>query len=209
MKTRALTILGLAICASSAFAQISIRFDSTGLGRNVDMLFDGSSMTAFAGQLNFTDQTNNKALQTYCVDLENVITGGQNYNVNVQNTLGNPTFERAGSIHRANNTTVASNNAGAALQIAIWAARYGTNLSTNTGSRFKLSNSWYNNHQSIINEAIAMTQNGDANPGNALLYNPTQSNCGQAQIGSVPEPASIIALGVGAVGLLRRRKRAN
>jgi hypothetical protein len=147
---KALSLGVAALCACAASASITIRLESTGQGRNIDYVFDGDNQSAFAGKLTFKDLTNNTLIGTMCVDLANRIGRGDTYDVDVVSTLGNTQVQAAGSVFARNIAAATNDDKSAALQLAIWATRYGTNLTTNTGSLFRLRNNWFNNNQSQL-----------------------------------------------------------
>lgn len=208
MRLRPALLVGLAACLTpSAFASITLHFDGTHEGQNIDMVYNGSAHTVYAGLLNFTDQTNNVLLRLYCADLDHFISGGQVYDVDPVSTIGLGALEVAGSVCSNSYYTVASDDSATALQIAIWASLYGTDLSTNSGPSFQLDGTWYSNHGSIISSAIAMVNLGVSNPMAATYYKPLPSDAGQAQLGPVPEPASFLAVGAGLAALARRSKK--
>lgn len=206
MKSRAVFFLSLAAFSVPSYASVTLRFDGTGLGRSIDYVYKGNNKTNFAGQMHFMDLTHNMAITMFCVDLDHFISGGQTYNTNEMPTLGDATYGKAGSVFANSYAGVSSNNAAAALQIAIWATRYGGNLATNSGGNFQLQANWYNNHGSIIAMAQSMVNLGLANPKNALYYKADPLASGQGQLGPVPEPVSLTVATVGLLGLLRRRK---
>ena len=200
-------IVWVGFVLSAVAGAYEIRFENTGRGRTVDYVFKGNSRSNFAGDLTFTDLRTNLLFRTMCGDLDNVIQDGDQYNVveKQSNTMGGG-YQKGGTVFAKNIDAANTNNRAAALQIAVWAARYGTNLGTNSGGDFQLDSGWIANNTSIYNQAVSYFNSANQGPANALFLEPSPVNGGQAQYAPVPEPVSLLAMGSGVALLLRRRK---
>lgn len=196
----------------SALASISlagqIRFDNTGRGGQVDYVFKGVAKSGFAGELMFKDLATNNNLSLMCADIDHQIGGGQSYDTIVKHTLNLAGgIKDAGTVYARSINSVVDNNTGAALQIAVWARVYGTNLATNSGGDFQLDSGWLANNQSIYAQAVTFFNSKNQGSKDALYYEPNPKDAGQAQLGAVPEPASMLALGVGIAAFARKRRQ--
>lgn len=90
----------------------------------------------------------------------------------------------------------------AAVQVALWEARYDTSFDLNNGNfkAMSINSSVKSGAEAILANVMSPTWPiGDA------YYFESQINS-QDLIGPVPEPASFAALGIGAAALIRRRK---
>lgn len=205
-------IIMLALVAgvvASANADV-MRFTSLGRGKTISYKFNGSTVTGFAGELNFRQESTGDHFTTMCIDLQHHISIGNQWSYATQDSLSASTeLRRGGNVYGNNFGGLTNNDEAAALQIAVWATRYGLNLTTNTNSNsnsFKLDSGWYGSHGAIVAKAIQYANSADVNHA-ALLYNPIPSTAGQGQVGAVPEPATLVALGLGLAAAARRRRK--
>ena len=202
-------LLSLALSLVAGANATYMKLTSLGRGQTVTIKYNGTTKNVFAGELNFRNMSTNASFTTMCVDLDHFVGINQSwaFNTTLSQSMASG-YRKAGNVFANNNGAVNSNMKGAALQIAVWAARYGLNLNTNTASSsnsFKLDTSFYNNNSSLINLAKAYwnTMNNNAQ---AIIYTPNPTDAGQEQVGCVPEPASMAALALGAATIIRRRR---
>ncbi len=150
----------------------------------------------------------------YCVDLDNSAQVGGSYQAMrsfIRNTIAPPVGDRLSYLYTAFHNGSLTVDQQSALQMAIWEVRYDTGGAYNlkTGN-FIWDNTLGTQNQAILNQAntwLASVPGATLSQfGNAQLYD-SQVNS-QDIMGPVPEPASLVALGVGAIALLRRRKKA-
>ena len=113
MNTRFLSIFALAMVGASSFASITIQFNGTGLGQSVDFVYNNNAQSGFAGQLYFTDLTDNVAMTTYCVDLDHHIGTGATFVVDVSNSQGDATFDLPGRVYANSQATAVANDSAA------------------------------------------------------------------------------------------------
>lgn len=189
--------LVLSLVAAAAASQAAT-FTLSGLA------LSGTGTLALSGVVNGTYSAGpfsaavdgNPAMRVYCGDLLHSASYGTPAAVAVMDTatLG-AGYEQAARIYNKY-APLAGNDVqlNAALQGGIWKAIYGAtvNVADGTAGAAALANGY-------------ATEDLSAFSSHANFYNTGGAN--QGMIGAVPEPASMVALGAGALGLLRRRKR--
>jgi len=211
MRSKILLALALGGVAPFACADM-IQFDSVGLNQVESISGDGGSnfISAYTGELNFTDETTTTNYTTFCVDILDEIHSGSQWDSNLQlsNTLGNPAMDRAAAIISADFNSVHTNDEAAGLQLAVWDAIY------DNGASFDADHGTFqaqNVSSSVLN--YANQYYADRNGNGVALYFGTHTNqdghvTGQAQMTPVPEPSTVAGILVGALALLRRRRSA-
>lgn len=202
----------VSVCVAVAAASNATYMKLTGLGRGqtIGIKYNGVTKNVFSGELMFRNESTSSNFTTMCIDLDHSISVGNRWHFAVSNSQDASSLKKkAGNVFANGFSLINSNNDAAALQIAVWSARYALNLDTNSTSSlgFRLDNTWYANNQATVNKAKNFLAAMNVNQ-NALIYTPIPTSAGQEQVGVVPEPATMIVLGAGAAALLRRRKKA-
>jgi hypothetical protein len=198
------------VVSSSAFAQntTSLKYSSTNRSDalTAKITVGGVSNNVYIGALNFQQQGSTNLLTTFCIDPSSMLNKDfHTYNVSNLNFSDPAGLGLAGKIMTSNWNTNMNANQQAALQLAIWSAVTDNGSSFNAnGSKFKVSGV----SDSVLQLASTYYSTGfkaSTGTGPVTLYTTTAKG-GQSQMQAVPEPATMAALGLGALGLLRRRK---
>ncbi|MBX3118289.1 MAG: PEP-CTERM sorting domain-containing protein [Fimbriimonadaceae bacterium] len=204
MKGRAFLVISLFAVGASSHA-ITMQFVGTNKGQTVKMSGSVQPGSWFAGSLKY--KIDGVDTITLCGDLTTQQTGNGPWNVTkaLTSTQG-PKFTKAGQmVTQFYGDALTNNTKAAALQLAIWEILHETSGTFDLTSGAVKLDSTTSNYASLI--ANANSYETAASPaGDAWRYISTDGGF-QGQMSPVPEPASLAALGVGAIALLRRRKK--
>jgi hypothetical protein len=203
----------LAVLAAGTSAQASlltVEQMAPGKFGIVNINFNGSGYNVYAGAMS-ANLDGGSSFDAYCVDLAHFDYLPASYQVAVDSTPSTlPNGARIGQIYNTYASQVNSADSGVALQLAIWDVLVDGGDGLDNGS-FKASG--YSGDALTSYIAILSTPLGNASTASSYfvaLSHPDGKNqdlIGPYQgTGPVPEPTTMAVLGLGALGLLRRRK---
>ncbi|RYG37181.1 PEP-CTERM sorting domain-containing protein [bacterium] len=212
---RSLAFLGLVSVSAAALAgDLSVAGMTPGKNHVINIAYFSSSIAVYAGPQSAS--YDGDAFEGYCVDLDHAQYPPVTFDVTPTAADGFTTYgARVAQLVNQYGLGVSTADQGAALQLAIWDVLVDGGDGLAVGN-FKASG------LNTGTTAFFSSYLGDPLTGAsslATIYNPTSHGAGgnvyQALIGpggdhianAVPEPASMIALGLGGMALIRRRRK--
>lgn len=197
-------------CLVSTAHADHLKFQGDALGSSTEQVrvrLNGHSLgTVGAGKLKFSDYSTSTPYETVCADIDASLDGhSHSYSVSTTNPLGSTALDAAGRIVGTYFASATTADQQAGLQVAVWDALYNGGGSLNLNGHLKVTHmtSGATYWAGVYYAAVNGTQG-------AALYFHTSDCGGQSQLTAqaVPEPSALMGLGILALGLLRKYKKA-
>ncbi|CAN5694219.1 hypothetical protein BH11ARM2_BH11ARM2_33330 [soil metagenome] len=210
---RSALLLGFFTVATVAPADsLTVSGATPGKFENVQIAYFGDAFSVSSGPQ--SANYGGRSFEGYCVDLDHYQAVNLPFDATTKDaSTFLPNGDRIAKLVNQYADTVTSADRGAALQLAIWDVLVDGGDGVDRGN-FQASG-FSNSAKSFFDTYLASNLSGVSNV--ATVYKPTDYvhvngvDYGQALIGggtqAVPEPASLVALGIGGLALLRRRRR--
>ncbi|MCS7301735.1 MAG: PEP-CTERM sorting domain-containing protein [Fimbriimonadales bacterium] len=179
---------------------VTVKLNSVSPSATVQISYNGNNLTVLAGVYNLT--TTAPQNQAFCVDLDHFIHLGQSYTYELWLAYG-----RVGALLNQKDSFISGsdiNNKAAGFQIALWEVAHDHSLGNSislTGNKFK-----YTHSATVASYANSLLSATAGQAGYYYYLRSIDQNKAQ-DLAMVPEPASLIALATGFVGLIARRRR--
>lgn len=200
-------VLGSVVSASQAVL-VNIKLNGhTGSNANSSFLVDYNALPkTISNAAPFLASVNGgPEFLAYCVDLGKAANTSTTYSADARSYIGDlgAVAGKIGWIYKNYGVPAADLDHQIAAQVAIWEVRYDSTFNLNTGNFDVVSlNATVKGYAQTILTALS----GNPSASEDVTLYASQSNT-QDVIGTVPEPASIAALTVGGLALLRRRRQ--
>ncbi len=200
-----LSLIVIASASASQAAMLTFHGSVSGKHQSVNINFMGNGHTYNAGAMD-ASLDGGAHFEAYCVDLFHSVGNGDTYAVNIKPmSMQGPNGTRAAWLFNTYAASVNTNQLGAALQLAIW------DVISDNGDGFDVGDFKSSEGGSLRTLADSYLSASAGMTGNAYWLEAQshgeRDNRNQNLMTAVPEPSSIAAIAVGALTLLRRRKK--